>query len=113
MNIREELKYFLDDDTIANFEQKNEYQYSAYKTNETDKDNYNYYYGLYAYPNDTQWRICGADRITNSGVNKGFEPYKQFHNHAIKDAMRECINHINKELEHEENTFINNVSNCL
>ncbi len=85
-------------DDFPKFEQKNQYQWATHKLEESDDEGYNYFLGLYAYPNDDAWRVAGCDAINKYGENKGFEPYLLCQAQAEKTAMRICLNHMNKKL---------------
>ena len=59
-----------------------------------------WFIGLYAFPNDSKWRVVSYEDISPLHVSGGIKPRLfESNRHAISGAMYECLTHINEELE--------------
>ena len=82
------------------FKPSNLYQWKYCKSEELQSDGCNYFLGLYAFPNDTEWRVVSYEDISPLHVSRGIKNrYFEFNRRAIMGAMYECLTHINEELE--------------
>ena len=75
------------------FKPSNLYQWKYCKSGE-------FFLGLYAFPNDTEWRVISYEDISPLHVSRGIKNrYFEYNRRAIMGAMYECLTHINEELE--------------
>ena len=81
------------------FKPSNLYQWNYCKSEELQSDDCNWFFGLYAFPTDSQWRVVSYHDISPMGTDRGIKTrYFEYNRKAIMGAMYECLTHINEEL---------------